>query len=193
MEQDKIFYPKNRKEWRNWLKKNHKKESKIALLIYKKHTGKPYITHKEAMFEAICFGWIDTIIKRIDENTFIRRFVKRTHKANWSTNTLNYAKELLEKGLMFPQGIQRYEEGLKKLPFDHGRSKNPETPEDLKEQLKNHNLTDSFNNIAPSNKRTYLYWLERAKGKETREKRINYIVNNIKTKQKPGTLKIEKE
>lgn len=191
--EDKIFYAKNRKEWRNWLKKNHEKEKKIALLIYKKHTGKPSLSHKETMEEAICFGWIDTTIKRIDEDTFIRRFAKRTDKANWSTNTLSYASDLLKRNLMHPQGIKTYEEGKKKLPFDHNRSKNPETTEDLKESLKHHNLTDNFNNIAPPYRRTYLYWLERAKGKETRQKRINHIINNIKSKQKPGKLKISKD
>ena len=80
----KRFYPKTLKEWRNWLKENHKKESKIAVVYYKKHTGKPSLPHKEAMREAICFGWIDTTAKRLDAQRYMVHFVKRNKnsKAN---------------------------------------------------------------------------------------------------------------
>jgi len=58
----KSIHARNKKDWRAWLRKNHKKEKKVFLIKYKKHTGKPSITHKESMLEAICFGWIDFII-----------------------------------------------------------------------------------------------------------------------------------
>ena len=77
MEKVKAFYPKNRQEWRNWLEKNHDKEKKVAVIKYKKHTGKPSISHKESMEEAICFGWIDTTLKRLDDERYGVTFVKR--------------------------------------------------------------------------------------------------------------------
>ena len=69
MTENKCF-AKNRKEWRAWLQKNHLKESRVTLVKWKRHTGKPALSHQESMEEAICFGWIDTIVKRIDDDTF---------------------------------------------------------------------------------------------------------------------------
>src|ERR1051325_4388110 len=93
-------YCGTRQKWRNWLEQNHQKTTKIALLLYKKHTGKPSLSHRESMEEAICFGWIDTTIKRLDEDRYLRRFSRRTSKSKWSENTLSYAKALLTAGKM---------------------------------------------------------------------------------------------
>ena len=101
-------------KWRKWLEKNHLKKNKVGIILYKKHTGKPFITQREAMDEGICFGWIDTLIKRLDDKKFIRYFVRRGDKAMWSENTLRRAKCLLKAGRMSPVGILRYKEGLRK-------------------------------------------------------------------------------
>ena len=107
----KQLYAKNRTEWRSWLKKNHKKEKNIALVCYKKHTGKPSLTHRESMEEAICFGWIDTTIKRLDDEKYIRNFARRSKNSKWSRATLGYAKELIKKKKMSLEGIRFYKEG----------------------------------------------------------------------------------
>lgn len=172
----------HREDWRNWLEENHEKEKKVALVSYKKHTGKPSISHRTAMDEAICFGWIDTTIKRLDDEKYLRHFVRRGDKANWSNNTLRYAKELMKAGKMAPAGIKRYKEGLLKRPHDYGRKKNPDTPEDLRKTLKREKGEESFTNLAPSYKRMYIHWIERAKRKETREKRIKEVVKAILSK-----------
>ena len=75
------------KAWRAWLQKHHLKEKKVGLICHKKHTGKLFLTHREAMEDAICFGWIDTTIKRLDEDRYIRYFARRTDKSRWSENT----------------------------------------------------------------------------------------------------------
>jgi len=168
------------KKWRSWFKKNHKKENKVYLISYKKHTGKPSMSHKEAMEEAICFGWIDTTLKRIDESTFARCFVKRKENANWSRNTLSYAKSLIKQKRMTIYGLKAYGLGLKKLPHDHGRKENPTTPEDLELALDKNKLKEKFENLAQSYRKTYLYWLERAKRIETREKRIKIILEGVR-------------
>jgi len=81
-------YAGTRKEWRQWLRLNHKKETRVNLVKFKKHTGKPSLNNKESMEEAICFGWIDTTIKRIDDERYQQSFAKRTDKSRWSNNTL---------------------------------------------------------------------------------------------------------
>jgi uncharacterized protein YdeI (YjbR/CyaY-like superfamily) len=176
---------KNRKEWRLWLRKNHNKENKVSLIVNKKHTLKPSMSHREAMEEAICFGWIDTTIKRLDEDKFIRNFSKRTNKSRWSNNTLRYAKELIKKNKMTKSGLKAYKDGLKIPPHDHSIPKNPPIPLDLKQALeKNKKAKQNFYNFAPSYKRMYIIWVHTAKRQETRIKRIKEVIERAKRNQK---------
>lgn len=185
----KTIYAKNRKEWRSWLLKNHKKEDKVNLIKYKKHTGKPSVTSKEAMEEAICFGWIDTTMKRMDEERYMQRFTKRTKNSKWSKNTLKYGSQLIKQNKMTKAGLEAYQKGLKKGPFDQNRSKNMETPEDLIKELnkkKNAKARENFYNLAPSYKKVYLRWIESAKRQETRDKRIKETIKRAKENKKFG-------
>lgn len=176
----KQFYPRNRLEWRKWLQKNHKKEKAVALIRYKKHTGKPSPTVQEAMHEAICFGWIDTTVKKVDDEKYLINYRKRNDKTSkWSKNTLSYAKQLIKEGLMAPEGLRLYKLGLKKRPHDHGIPDNPRMPSDLKKELLKQNVLKTFQELSPSSKRNHLRWLYRAKQANTRTKRINEIVKSI--------------
>ncbi len=171
----------SKEEWRNWLEKNHEKESKVQVIHHKKHTGKTSMSHKEGIEEALCFGWIDTIMKKLDENRYVRTFMKRGDKANWSINTLSYAKKMLKEGKMHSLGLKRYKEGLLKKPHDFGRPKNPEIPEILKIELnKDKKLEENFNNFAPSYRKALLYNLLSAKLPETQNKRVKDIINRVK-------------
>ena len=172
-------------EWRAWLAKHHLKEKKVGLVSYKKHTGKSSISHREAMNEAICFGWIDTIIKRIDDESFIRYFVRRGDKANWSINTLSYAKQLHQEGKMTPHGLLRYQQGLQKKPHDHGLAKKPKMPKELREALaKDLQALKQFNSFQPSTKYMLYRWILRGKQQETREKRTALVVKQAKNNKK---------
>jgi uncharacterized protein YdeI (YjbR/CyaY-like superfamily) len=173
---EKRVYAKNRREWRAWLRKNHDKETKIHLIKYKKHTGKPSLSHKESMEEAICFGWIDTIVKRIDEETYLRGFVKRNENSRWSNATLSYAKRLIKEKRMAPAGLRMYKLGLKKPTIDFILPKNHRAIELEKELNKNKSAKLFFDNLAPSYKRNYIRWIERAKRPETKAKRISTVI-----------------
>lgn len=187
MKKPKRIYFKNKEEWRKWLEDNHDKETRISLIKYKKHTGKPSMSHKESMQEAICFGWIDTTIKRLDDSRYLRNFVRRNDKSRWSNATLGYARQLIKEKRMSPAGLKFYKEGLKKPVIDHGLPRNPNTPQDLTKELSNHpQALENFNGLAPSYRRTYIYWIERAKRLETRLKRINLVVKNAANNKKPG-------
>lgn len=187
MEIRNAFYPKNVKAWRVWLAKNHLKEKSVSLIRYKKHTGKPSLTHLEAMHEAICFGWIDTTVNRIDDEKYAINFVRRTDKSRWSNNTLSYAKKMIEEGRMSPEGIKRYKEGLAKPVIDHGLGKNPPIPKDLEAALnKNKKAKENFHKLAPSYRRVYIIWVERAKLPETRKRRIKQVVQRAKENKKWG-------
>jgi uncharacterized protein YdeI (YjbR/CyaY-like superfamily) len=180
MEEVKAFYPKNREEWRKWLEKNHLKEKKIGLVRYKKHTGKPSLTHMEAMHEAICFGWIDTTVNRIDDEKYLINFSRRNEKSKWSDNTISYGKSLLKDGKMSPFGIKMFKEGLAKPTHDHGIPKNPDMPIELKREVeKNKTLKEKFEKVSPSAKRMYYRMILRGKQEETRKKTAEKIIKIV--------------
>ena len=170
----------HRNEFRKWLAKNHDKKKKVGLILHKKHTGKNSPSHRELMEEAICFGWIDTTVRRLDSDRYVRFFSKRNKNSMWSYNTLGYAKDLVKKKMMTPHGMKFYREGLKKLPHDHGLPKNPSIPIGLKKALaKSKTARKSFDSLPNSMKRTYLRWIFRAKMQDTKNKRIDFVVKNM--------------
>lgn len=175
----------SKKDFRRWLQKNHHKEKIVELLIHKKHTGKKSPSHRELMEEGICFGWIDTVIRSVDSEKYIRTFQRRSKNSKWSYNTLACAKQLIKEKKMTPYGFKFYNEGRKKLPHDYGIPKNPAVPLDLKKELeKNKKAMKNFNALAPSSRRTYLWWLFRAKLPATRKKRIIIIIKAVSKEKK---------
>ena len=174
-----------REEFRSWLKKYSKTETRVALILHKKHTGKKSPTHRELIEEAICFGWIDTTIKRVDEDRFLRHFTRRNEKSKWSKNTLSYAKQLLNAGRMTQEGIYFYKLGKSKPTHDHGLPKNPEMPAELRAALRNDLVAKkNFSEFPPSTKKTYYRWLLRAKRPSTRTTRVLQIVQAARKKNK---------
>ncbi|MEK6927026.1 MAG: YdeI/OmpD-associated family protein [Nanoarchaeota archaeon] len=133
------------------------------------------------MHEAICFGWIDTTVKKLDENRYLRRFARRSDKSKWSNNTRRYARMLIKNGRMTPFGLRAYKDGLKRPTHDFGIPKNPEIPDSLKMEIgKNKEIMEKFDKISPSQKKNYYRWILKAKLPETKEKRINLILQEIK-------------
>lgn len=169
---------KSRDQWRKWLKDNHLSEERVFLISYKKHTGKKSINHRAQLEEALCFGWVDTTVIRLDEDRYGRHFVKRKKTATWSKNTLSYCEELFECGKMSAFGKKMYLLGKKKKPIDHDIPESPTVPTDLKKAfVKNKRAKKGFENYSPSTQKTYLKWLFRAKREETRKKRIQQILD----------------
>src|SRR5882724_10624153 len=99
------FYAKNRNQWRIWLTKNAARRKEVWLLYYKKHSRKPSISHEDAVKQAICFGWIDGIVKKLDEDRTVRRFSPRKPESLWSTLNISRAKELINNGEMTAPGL----------------------------------------------------------------------------------------
>lgn len=149
----------------------------MAVVVHKRHTNKPAPTHRELIEEAICFGWIDTTIKRLDEDTFLRHFAKRSEKSKWSDNTLAYAKQLVKNGKMTAEGLRFYKLGLKRPTHGHGIPKNPHIPPELKAALSNNSKAKkNFKIFPPSAKRLFYRWILRGKLPATRSKRVRQII-----------------
>lgn len=173
----KTVTPKNLAEWRKWLEKNHLKEDKVILIKYKKHTGRPIISSADAMKEAICFGFIDTTARRIDDERWSVCYVKRSKNSRWSVNTLKYGKELLKAGKMSEFGIKMYKEGLRKKAFDGHIPQNPDMPDELRIALEKRKILEQYlKNIPSSMKRMHYRQILYAKRPETKQKRINEVL-----------------
>jgi uncharacterized protein YdeI (YjbR/CyaY-like superfamily) len=172
----------SRNDFRKWLEKNHEKESRVSVILYKKHTGKKAPSHREMVEEAICFGWIDTTIKRLDGDRYYRNFTKRTKNSSWSSNTLRYAKEMIRQKKMTPGGMKYYKAGLKKMPHDAGLPRNPRMPVQLKRALdRDEGAKENFGKLPASTKKMLYRWILRAKREETKVRRSERIAETART------------
>jgi len=180
-----------RAEWRAWLDKNHDTAKEIWLLRYRKHTGKATLPYDDAVEEALCFGWIDGIIKRIDDEKYVIRFSPRRRNSVWSDPNRKRVRRMITQKRMTPAGMRCVAEAKDngrwaELPSPHVELK---IPSDLAEALAlNQQAQVNFANLAPSYKRHFIGWIENAKRQETRQKRIVKTVIMTAENQKPGML-----
>jgi uncharacterized protein YdeI (YjbR/CyaY-like superfamily) len=170
---------RSRDEWRSWLEKNFDKESSAWLRIYKKKSGRKGVTLEESVEEAMCFGWIDGKLRRLDGESFMLRFSPRKARSVWSKINRERAERLMGSGRMTAAGLAKIEEA-KKSGFWDGAYTNKvrdDVPVDLKEALmRDKRAWENFENFANSYRNMYIGWVNNAKTAETRRKRVKKIV-----------------
>lgn len=110
MDITRTFYPKTPNQWRVWLDKHHDKKKEIWVIFFKKHTGKQTLAYQDAVDEALCFGWIDGMEKRMDDERYALRFTPRLAKSNWSETNVKRYKVLSAKGRMTESGKLAFEQ-----------------------------------------------------------------------------------
>ena len=186
----KKLYIKDRAEWRKWLSENHNKETEIWLIYYKKGTGKASIGYGASVEEALCFGWIDSIIKKMDEEKYVRKFTPRRDGSNWSVSNKKRVEKLLKKGLMTEHGMQMVEAAKRKGNWDKLEPK-PKLryemlPEFTEALNKSEKAQETFDNLSTTNKKQYIGWIEIAKRPETRERRIAESINLLEQGKRLG-------
>jgi uncharacterized protein YdeI (YjbR/CyaY-like superfamily) len=98
------FTPRSRSAWRSWLRRNHANVEEVWVVFYKKGTGQPTISYNDAVEEALCFGWIDGIKKRVDDARYMHRFTPRKPNSVWSESNKERVARLIEAGLMTSAG-----------------------------------------------------------------------------------------
>ena len=103
----KQLYVTNRGQWREWLSTNHATKDGIWLIFYKKETSRPSIAYEIAVEEALCFGWIDSIIKKIDAARYARKFTPRSDKSYWSQLNKKRAAKMIRRGRMTEVGLAK--------------------------------------------------------------------------------------
>jgi len=184
MDVGKTFYAPSRKEWRAWLAKNHAKEKEIWLVYCTLESGLPTIPYEDSMEEALSFGWVDGIIKKIDKDRYTRRFSPRKPGSAWSEINVGRYERAREAGLLTDAGIQAFGEEKTRKVFASLR-KGRTVPPDLAAALqKKPKAAAFFETLAPTYKSHYVNWIEQAKRSETRADRINKSIQFLLIGQK---------
>ena len=188
MEITKTFYARDRQRWRAWLEKNHGKASEIWLIYYKKHTGKPGVIYEEALDEALCFGWIDGLTKRIDEEKYAQRFSPRKKKSEWSEQNKARVQRLIKEKRMTPAGLEKFESSREsKKGWRDELAGNFQMPPDIEKAFgETPNSRENFDRFPPGYRRLCIGWIITAKKPETREKRIRELVELSSQKKRIG-------
>jgi uncharacterized protein YdeI (YjbR/CyaY-like superfamily) len=182
-----IFCPTNQQDWRQWLQKNHRIKQSVWLVYYKKNSNKSSINWSQAVDEALCFGWIDSTAKAIDQEKYIQFFCKRKPKSNWSKINKVKVEQLIAAKLMTPAGYESIEVAKQNGSWNIlDDVEELRTPEDLEEAFKARpGSKDFFSSLSKSTRKSMLQWIVLAKKSETRQKRIHIIAESAAKKVKP--------
>jgi uncharacterized protein YdeI (YjbR/CyaY-like superfamily) len=180
---------RNREDWRKWLKVNHNEVKVLWLLFYKGHTGKLSISYDDAVEEALCYGWIDSIIKGIDEEKYARKFTPRNDHSRWSELNKKRATNMIKQGRMTAAGLSKISAAKKNGQWNRAASipKAVELPNSLKSALqKNKKAWGNFRSLAPSYQRSFIMWISSAKRQETRDRRLTEAIGLLEGNERLG-------
>ena len=176
-------------EWRRWLEVNHSQDEAIWVVIQKVKSPNPGIKYDEALDEALCFGWIDGKMRRLDEYEFIQWFSPRRRNSLWSRRNRDKVEMLNEEGRMTVAGLAEVEKAKKNGRWEAAYSSKdtPTMPDDLLEALKSNKVAhDNFSAFPNSARFMYIHWINDAKRDSTRARRINRVVERAAENRKPG-------
>jgi uncharacterized protein YdeI (YjbR/CyaY-like superfamily) len=169
--------------WRAWLEKHHQASPGIWLVYYKDHTEIESIPHDDSVSEALCFGWVDSLIKRLDEDRYARKFTPRKPGSKWSDSNRKRWAELQQAGLL-------HAAGLAVAPTDNAYAPRPAIPEMLAylaQALKaNPKARSFFLELAPTYRRHFVAWIHTAKRSVTLEKRLRESIALLAAGKKLG-------
>ncbi|MES2388893.1 MAG: YdeI/OmpD-associated family protein [Bacteroidota bacterium] len=184
------FCPGSRQEWREWLEENHSVKQSVQLVYYKKKTNISSITWREAVDEALCFGWIDSTARPIDSEKSMQYFSRRKPGSTWSKVNKEKVKQLIDAGLMARAGFESIEIAKRNGSWT--------ILDDVEELIIPPDLDSAFElvpgskefflSLSKSGRKIILQWIHLAKRPETRLKRINETVERAGEKLKPGWI-----
>ncbi len=181
----KTFEARTRDRWRAWLDTHHGSETEIWLVFHKRHTGTPSVDYMEALDEALCYGWIDSLIKRIDDDTYARKFTPRKPGSKWSAvNRKRYA-ELAKAGRLAPAGKARSPETGSR--YAAKPTVPDQIPAAIAKALKASPAAWTFyQTLTPREQRMYFGWIHLAKQDATKQRRLAEAIRLLTKKQKLG-------
>jgi uncharacterized protein YdeI (YjbR/CyaY-like superfamily) len=185
----KQLYATDREQWRHWLSLHHATETGVWLVFYKKETAKPTIAYEAAVEEALCFGWIDGIVKKIDEARYARKFTPRRGSSGWSELNKKRAERMMRQGRMTEAGLAKISAAKKSGLWD--KDPRPEISFDVPPELaralvRNKKAKENFDKLAPSHRRHYIAWIAIAKRAETKRRRVKESIALLERGRKLG-------
>jgi uncharacterized protein YdeI (YjbR/CyaY-like superfamily) len=176
-------------EWRAWLQENHATQKEAWLAIRKNNAAIPGVYYEEAVEEAVCFGWIDGIMKSMGTEFYYLRFSPRKPGSIWSVSNQKRVERLVAQGRMSEAGMAKVREARESGEWEAAVRREDITnlPEDLKEALrKNAGAQSNFEKLSASQKKQFLYWIASAKTEQTRQKRIQGTVEMVASNKRLG-------
>jgi uncharacterized protein YdeI (YjbR/CyaY-like superfamily) len=181
--------PKHRAEWRRWLAQNHNKVPGIWLVFHKKQTGKPTLDYEAMVEEALCYGWIDSIVKKLDDDRYARKLTPRKSTSRWSESNKRRVAKLIRQGRMTKFGLAKIDAAKQTGLWT--KSARPQISfhvpmELLKGLAKNKRAQAFFDQLAPSYQKQFIAWIAVAKRPKTRERRINESIQLLARGEKLG-------
>jgi uncharacterized protein YdeI (YjbR/CyaY-like superfamily) len=185
----KQLYFKTSVEWKEWLKGNHDRETEVWLVFYKKYSSKPTIEYESAVQEALCVGWIDSIIKRLDETKYVRKFTPRKEDSKWSEINKKRAKSLISKQRMTDIGLAKIEQAKRNGQWYKSNQPNIslKIPLKFRQALDSNRLAKTyFEQLAPTYQKHYIAWINVAKREDTKVKRIKESIALLSQNKKLG-------
>lgn len=184
-----LVCPASRAEWRAWLQQNHATCSEAWLVFYKKHTGEPSIAYRDSVAEAICFGWIDGLRKRLDDERYVHRFTPRGRRSKWSPLNISLAEKMIAEGNMTAAGQAAFEqrETYAESFLQAKQSGEVKLPREIEQVLRsNPEAWKNYTALAPGYRKQFAGWLASAVKPETRKKRLTEAIQLLEENRKLG-------
>jgi len=177
----KITYFPTPADLRKWFEKHHETEQELHVGFFKKGSGKPSITWPESVAEALCFGWIDGIRRKVDEESYTIRFTPRKRTSTWSSINIKLAQRLIEQGLMQPAGLAAFKARRENRSGIYSYEQRSATlPEPYLGQLKKNKAAWKYFEAQPAWYRKQIsWWIVSAKQEETRLKRLEKLIAEV--------------
>jgi uncharacterized protein YdeI (YjbR/CyaY-like superfamily) len=173
----------SRRQWRAWLAKHGTSSRGVWVVFYKAHTGRKSIPYEHMIREALCFGWIDSLVKRLDDDRYAIKVTPRKPTSKWSALNRTRWSELNAAGLLRPAGVAAAPTGN----IYASRPVVPVLPTYIAKALKaDRNAWKFFQTLAPYQRRNFVVWIHMAKRPETREKRIRESIELLAAGKKLG-------
>jgi len=172
----------DRVKWRSWLEKNHSSAKGIWVIYYKKHTSKPTVTYSEAVEEALCFGWIDSTTKKLDEERFMQKFTPRTNNSNWSESNKKRVEKLIAEGKMRKAGSEAIKKSKDNGKWDEltDAKKGYVLSEEIILMIKAKPVAfDFYQSLPPAIIKLYAIWIMSASREETRKNRAKKLIHSL--------------
>ena len=172
----------NANSFRDWLKKNHRREKVFWVCYYKKHTKKASLTWEESVAEALCFGWIDGLRKSIDDESYRIRFTPRRKNSIWSRKNIDTVGRLIKQKRMLKRGLQAFEHRKDHKSAIYTYEKESlELSEEFYNALKiDENAWTYYKKLTPSIKKQSVNWIMSAKKQETRDRRFDILLESCR-------------